>query len=114
MTAFKIVPQSAVIPYRYEGGELRILLITSLGTKRWVLPKGHIERGLTPRESAEFEAFEEAGLSGDVEELSIGAYTYMKNKKKGGRQCRVEVFPMNFKHMVDDYPEAGLRKRKWM
>ena len=44
--------QSAVLPYRFSGGDLEVLLITSRKGKRWVFPKGIIEPGLTPQRSA--------------------------------------------------------------
>jgi 8-oxo-dGTP pyrophosphatase MutT (NUDIX family) len=90
------------------------LLVTSKGTKRWIVPKGYLEPGLTARESAEFEAFEEAGVAGPVERSSIGAYTYRKRKDRGGFLHRVRVYPMRVSQTFDDYPEADLREREWM
>ena len=50
--------QSAVIPYRKKNKTLQIMLITSRGSGRWVLPKGNIEADMTPRQSAIVEAFD--------------------------------------------------------
>ena len=47
---------------------MRILLITSRGTRRWVIPKGWPMRGLKPQEAAAVEAAEEAGIVGEVED----------------------------------------------
>lgn len=102
--------QSGVIPMRIKDGELEILLITSRKRLRWVIPKGIVEPNMTPRESAEKEAFEEAGLEGIVSDISIGRYQYYK----WGGVCDVEVFLMLAKRMYDDFPEFGLRNRQWL
>ena len=76
--------QSAVIAYRRQKQEMKIVLVTSLETFRWVLPKGNIETGLSPRESAAREAYEEAGVEGEVARRSVGTYEYVKTELKGG------------------------------
>lgn len=106
--------QSAVIPYRTRDGAVEVLLVTSLDTGRWVLPKGHIDDGLSARQSAEKEAFEEAGITGAVAKKSIGFYRYTKTDKKGGGLRRVEVYPMAVKAELDEWPEKDKRKRRWM
>ena len=91
-----------------------MLLITSTGTGRWIIPKGHIEPGLTACESAEAEALEEAGIVGTMHPKSIGSYVYTKRPERGGDRCRVRVFAMEVTRILEDYPEAGMRKRRWM
>ena len=113
MTPFTGITQSAALPYMIRGNKLRLLLVTSLGTKRWVLPKGNVEPGLTACESAEFEAREEAGVMGRMTVRSIGAYTYRKPDENESIY-RVRVFPLEVLRELDDYPEAARRKRKWM
>lgn len=44
-----------------KNGELEILLIAD-SKNRWTIPKGHIEEGETPRQTAEREIQEETGL----------------------------------------------------
>jgi len=61
--------------------ELEVLLITSLNSKRWILPKGWAEAGLSPADNAMREAFEEAGVTGKVEAKPVGTYHYLKEKK---------------------------------
>lgn len=46
---------------RNSAGELEILLIAD-SKHRWTIPKGHIEEGETPRQTAEREIQEETGL----------------------------------------------------
>lgn len=114
MVSLAIIQQVAVLPYGIRKDRLELLLVTSIGTKRWILPKGHLEPGLTPREAAEFEALEEAGVVGTTKSRSIGAYHYRKRPEKGGDRCRVRVFAMEVTRILDDYPEKAQRERKWM
>jgi len=58
--------QFAALPVTERDGETLVLLVTSRDTGRWVLPKGWAERGLTGSELAAKEAFEEAGVVGEV------------------------------------------------
>ena len=109
----KLVAQSAVIPYRNKKG-LEILLVTSLGTGRWVLPKGHVEDEMTPRESAIKEAFEEAGINGKVPDKKVGDYVYHKDDKIDGTTYKVAVYAMRVTYELDIWPEDNQRKREWM
>ncbi len=105
-----IYRQSAVLPYREGNKGLEVLLISTRKGGRWIVPKGIVEPGLTPRESARKEAAEEAGIEGQVSDRSLGRYSY----KKWGGTCDVEVFPMLVARELEDWPEAGVRRRKWM
>ena len=108
------IAQSGVLPYRRRGSGLQILLITSRNTGRWVPPKGHIAPGLTPRQSAHKEAFEEAGVVGVLARNPVGHYFYRKSDVKGGALCRVELYPMQVERLVRSWPEKAVRARKWM
>lgn len=110
----KPVQQCAVIAYRHRKRRLQIALVTSLETRRWVLPKGNIERGLSARASACLEAYEEAGLEGEVAKDRIGTYEYDKSEIKGGGRRQVSVFPMVVSRIRRDWPEKSMRRRKWM
>jgi 8-oxo-dGTP pyrophosphatase MutT (NUDIX family) len=107
--------QSATVPYRLgPRGGLQVLLITSKETRRWVLPKGMIEEGMTARRSALAEAFEEAGVSGHVGAQALGHYTYRKARRRGWMPCIVEVFPLQVRVIHRDWPERSQRQRAWM
>ena len=73
-----IYRQSGVIPYRLGSGDVEVLLITSLQKKRWIIPKGIIEYGYSHQESAENEAYEEAGIEGQIDPSPIGEYRLQK------------------------------------
>jgi|GEM_PF-164936 len=105
-----IYRQSAVLPYRWRDTELEVLLITSRGGRRWVLPKGIVEPGMTPQASAAKEAREEAGIEGPVSQRSAGTYC----QDKWGGTCQIDVFPMRVTSELSDWPEAEIRRREWL
>lgn len=101
--------QSAVIPYRWRGGHLEVLIITSSRHRRWVVPKGLVEPGMSPRASALKEAFEEAGIEGEVVGGRLGTYTY----EKWGGTCIVRVFAMAVSRVHKRWEEEH-RDRVWL
>ncbi|MEW6280816.1 MAG: NUDIX hydrolase [Candidatus Eremiobacterota bacterium] len=96
---------SGVIPYRWSDGRLEVLLITSRRTGRWAIPKGWLEPGMTPLESALLEAYEEAGVRGEARDELLGTYV------RWGRT--VGVYPLEVREVLDDWPEARQRRRAW-
>ena len=98
--------QAAAIPLR--GG--RVCLVTSRSGKRWVIPKGNLEDGMTAGEIALKEAWEEAGLSGSLQQEPVGSYVY----EKAGQVYHVTVFLMQVNHVADNWPERGMRVRSWL
>lgn len=99
--------QSGVIPYIIENGTVKVILITSRKRKKWILPKGFIDEGLTPPESAGKEAYEEAGVLGTVSEKSAGYYSYTRQEQK----YKVSLFPMLVDNISDQWPESTERER---
>ncbi len=102
--------QSAVVPYRAGADGLELLLITSRKGTRWVLPKGVVEPGMSPAESAAKEAEEEAGVRGVVDPTPLGTYRY----NKWGGTCTVEVFAMGVIQEMSEWPESAIRQRAWL
>ena len=105
-----LVEQSGVIPYRIMDGKIDVMLITSSGRTRWVIPKGLIEPNMTPEDSAAKEAWEEAGLLGKVFPDLMGTYEYYKS----GCAWQVDVFLLQVETVLDNWPEAYKRKRQWV
>lgn len=106
--------QCAALALREANGEVQVLLVTSRETKRWVLPKGWTERRRGAAAQAAVEAFEEAGIRGDIATTPIGSYAYLKRTEKGRTlPCRVEVFTMQVAEELEDWPERGQRERRW-
>lgn len=109
---------SGVVPFRIQGTDrarLQFLLVQSTNKKNWVFPKGGIEEDMTSRANAVKEAFEEAGVIGDLGEC-VGIFTYRKaanaDGTKGQKQ-HVKLYGMNVALEADHYPEVAIRKRQW-
>ncbi len=93
---------------------LRILLVTSRETGRWVIPKGWPMKSKLPHQAAAQEAFEEAGVEGSIAKKATGTYRYPKTLRNGEVvSCRVKVYPMEVKKLASKWPEANERKRQW-
>ena len=95
-------------------GKVQVLLVTTLRTKRWVVPKGWPINGKTPGEAAATEAFEEGGVEGRVQETCIGIFTYLKELPDDDLPCAVAVFPLKVTAERKDWPERRLRQRRWL
>ncbi len=108
--------QFAALCYRIKNDKVQVLLVTSRGSGRWIVPKGWPMSGQTPAESAAQEAWEEAGVIGRAVSRPLGLYSY--NKIRGEDEddlpCVAMVYPLRVKTLARDYPEAGQRKRKWV
>jgi phosphohistidine phosphatase SixA/8-oxo-dGTP pyrophosphatase MutT (NUDIX family) len=105
-----IYGQSAALPFRWRGEELEVLLITTRGGKRWIVPKGIVEPGLSPQASAANEALEEAGVRGDIADAALGSY----RRSKWGGTCEVDVHPLRVSDELQDWEESGFRQRRWL
>ena len=107
--------QYAALPWRRNHGVLEVLLITTLTTQRWIVPKGWPIAGLTPAASAAQEALEEAGIAGAIEAHPIGAYSYKKARKSGEIvACKVDVFPLEVKTQKRTWAEKATRQFNWL
>lgn len=105
--------QYAALPYRLTP-ELEVLLVTSRGVGRWVIPKGWPIRGKSRRGSAAVEALEEAGVVGDVGKVPLGAYDYLKIMPDGqGLDCLVTVFPLRVTNRKARWREQDQRQWNW-
>jgi len=107
--------QVAAIPMQWtKDGKLRILMITSRDTGRWVLPKGWTMDGKKPWRAAEIEALEEAGVTGYISREALGDYGYDKRLPDGSAiPCTVRVYPMIIEKVKRDWKERKQRKRHW-
>lgn len=106
----KVLQQSGVIPYRVQNGKVEVLLITTRDRRRWVIPKGGICSGMTPPESAAKEAWEEAGVIGQVNINQLGTYKY----RKRGKVYQVKIYLLPVDIVSEVYPEASQRQRQWL
>jgi len=107
--------QVGALCLRRRKGRVEVLLISSLGTGRWIIPKGWPMRGRSLAGAAAQEAWEEAGIRGQCSPRPLGSYSYFK-VQEGWLALRIEVqaFVLRTTSVSDDYPEAGRRERIWL
>jgi 8-oxo-dGTP pyrophosphatase MutT (NUDIX family) len=101
--------QAGVIPFRHKRNGIEICLIRDKGRRRWKIPKGFVDSGDTPRQTALKEAWEEAGLRGRLVGEPIGSYEYAK----WNLDLTVTLFLMEVKEVTDEWEESGSRERGW-
>lgn len=103
--------QSGVIAYRLDpSGKPELVLVSSRNGSHWVIPKGLVESGMTPLDSALKEAFEEAGVRAEpVDFTPVGAYIYTKWRA----DFHVKVFLARVTEVLETWPER-FRKRQWL
>lgn len=106
--------QFAALPYQVDRrGNVRVLLVTSRETARWIIPKGWPMKRKRPHEAAAIEAFEEAGVVGKPISRAIGSYEYWKREKLVSKLCSVDVFPLPIDRLEPSWPEDSERERKF-
>jgi 8-oxo-dGTP pyrophosphatase MutT (NUDIX family) len=108
-----VLYQAAVLPWRRGKAGVEIMLITSLGSGRWVVPKGTLMPGESARAAARREALEEAGLEGTLQMRPLGSFYYEKRVSGMKQLCSVEVYPLQFGGQREVWPERGRRKTEW-
>ncbi|WP_172328380.1 NUDIX hydrolase [Mangrovicoccus sp. HB161399] len=108
--------QIAALPLAFgKAGGIKVLLVTSRDTGRWVVPKGWPMDGKKPWAAAKIEALEEAGAIGSIRDEPLGSYGYVKLLGDGtGMSCRVDVYPMLVSKLKKRWKERGQRKRRWV
>lgn len=111
----KTAKQIAALPVHWDKkGKLRVLMVTSRDTGRWVMPKGWLMDGKKPWQAAKIEALEEAGAVGSISDEPIGHYHYTKRLGRGRKvRCRVTVYPMVVDKLKRRWKERKDRKRHW-
>jgi len=106
--------QAAALPWRLTENGVEIMLVTSRGTGRWVLPKGWPEGREDLWTAAEREAAEEAGISGSIARSEAGRFYYGKQLPSGMEwRCQVHVFPLEVDQVEERWPERKKRQRGW-
>lgn len=97
-----------VLPYLFEGNRTRVVLITSRGKGRWILPKGRPVNGIPHADQALVEAFEEAGIVG-----RFGPFDPIDVVRGEGARARsLRLYPMHVRHLAERWPEEVERRRK--
>ena len=107
--------QVGALVWRFEKSVLQVLLVTSRDTGRYVIPKGWTEKNLSDPEAASNEAYEEAGVLGDITNEPIGGFAYIKIVGPGfALPCVITVYAMECRTLLEKWPEMRERTRAWM
>jgi 8-oxo-dGTP pyrophosphatase MutT (NUDIX family) len=106
--------QYGALCWRDGGDGVEVLLITSRDTGRWVIPKGWPMPGLAPEAAAAQEAWEEAGVNGQINPCCIGRFGYQKGLSVSTTiPCAVAVFGLRVNTLASSFPEVKERQRRW-
>jgi 8-oxo-dGTP pyrophosphatase MutT (NUDIX family) len=106
----KLPRQAAAIAVRRQDGRLEVCLIRRKESRKWGIPKGMVDPGDTPEETALKEAWEEAGLKGRLVGGAIGSFEY---EKWSITRYAVTVYLMEVLEQATDWHEAPYRERRW-
>lgn len=104
--------QAGAMPYALVDGRMAFLLITSRRSGKWIFPKGAIEPGYTPWDSAAIEALEEAGVTGSIEQKPVGSYRASIGND-GVTLVDVDLYPLLVTEQHDRWREDKQRLRHW-
>jgi len=105
-----MIAQASAIPYRQFDNRIEFCLITSLNSGKWGFPKGIIDPGESPEETALKEAFEEAGVEGTIVGEPLGSYEYDKRDTT----LTVMTFLMEVTRCNEHWDECDVRERWWV
>jgi 8-oxo-dGTP pyrophosphatase MutT (NUDIX family) len=106
--------QSGVLAYRrHAKSGVEVLLVRKRTSTNWGIPKGKLKSKLSSAENAAKEAFEEAGVKGDVEERVAGTYRAVKRQSDKRIVIEVSVHFLKVTKTLTNWPERDLRDVKW-
>ena len=110
-----MIRQFGALAYRDDPEKgLQILLVTSRDTGRWVIPRGNPMPRLRGHETAEHEAYEEAGIEGELSAAPIGRYSYEKKRRSGDATvAEVTVYALRVSRQHYNWPERDQRIVRW-
>jgi 8-oxo-dGTP pyrophosphatase MutT (NUDIX family) len=107
--------QSGVLAYRIGAhGKVRVLLVRTRRSKHWSIPKGGVQPALSLPENAAKEAFEEAGVRGEVDPCSAGMFRTTKHAWYGAAIIEIWVYLLRVTEQLKRFPEQGQREIKWV
>jgi 8-oxo-dGTP pyrophosphatase MutT (NUDIX family) len=102
-----------VIPFDIRGDQIAILFVTSQTRGRWIFPKGTLEEGENQLQAAKREAYEEAGVIGDLLKYFPITLPITKKNDHGVTKVPVTFYPLLVTDQLEDWPEKKIRQRHW-
>ncbi len=106
--------QVAAVCYRRRGQTLEFLLVNTNGGSKWTFPKGDPQASLSHSQTAQREAWEEAGARGSIEPRHFHLYIHSKGvfwKPPGVQEFVVKAFLMEVEETHE--PEENMRNPSW-
>jgi diphosphoinositol-polyphosphate diphosphatase len=89
-----------------------VILIQSTRRKGWVLPKGGWESDESCQESAVREAWEEAGITVNID-YDLGNFEEKRPPKTSKDRSRYYFYQGTVLDQLDEWPEKDKREREW-
>lgn len=105
--------QVGALCVRWTARGPRVLLVTTRTSGRWIIPKGWPAKKLLDCAAAAREAYEEAGVSGDIGRKPIGRFSYFRYEGKQRLELRVSVYLLSVQDEYAEWPERRQRTRLW-
>ena len=96
--------QVAAVCYRRRNSHAEFLLVNTNGGGKWTFPKGDPEVSLSHGQAAEREAWEEAGVRGNIESRHFCLYLHSKGvfwKLPGVREYVIKAFLLEVESMEE-------------
>ena len=102
-----MIAQAGAIAVRGEPSDVEVLIVRArTNPADWIFPKGHIEPGEKPADTAVRELREEAGVVGDaIAPVGISRFTL------GGKEIEVNYFLVRFRGFA---PPSEQREMQWV
>ncbi len=108
--------KSGGILIKAEKGKLHICLVTSRRNQhKYIFPKGNLDAGEVPMQTAMRESFEEAGVTGAVLNVPL-IFNQIKKFHIADKIRKGDFiyYPIWVEKIHKKWPEQFLRKRKWV
>lgn len=104
-----------VLPWRIgRQNDLRLLLITDRNQQHWGVPTGKPSEGQTPLLSVALDAFEEAGIIGEINPQPLTGFGVSRpGDDEAGLIHRITLFSMQVRGTLLHWKEYGQRQRGW-
>jgi len=103
--------QCVAVPYRIVNhSKVEVFMITSRNRGDYIFPGGGWEKHETGPQCAQREAWEEAGIRGDIIKEIVSDQHYTSDK---GNKSRLWGYLLNVTQVLEEWPETE-RRRKWM
>lgn len=114
------------VPFRFRADRtlkndvhhtIEVMMVTTQGGPGLLFPKGGWETDETAEEAACREAYEEAGVRGDLKGC-IGSWDFKSKRQQSHHSpeglCRAYMFALIVKEELDTWPEQHSRERHWL